>query len=237
MADLANLPNFQPAPRTYSAAELNALFEAITIAVGAVTLAKLQALTTNSLIGRGTAGTGAAELIPCTAAGRALLAAATAAEQRTALEIVAAGGGGLTRRLTANVVTPGTSVATLTQLNLPLAAASEYALRGCFFIGQNAGGSGAKLSIDKLSPLTIGNSFFEIDWSFQANPTATQKVQGTVGNAVYGSNTSAPVMMAKVTGFVRTVLAGDLIVRGGQYNSGDTTTYGEGCWMEAVKLA
>lgn len=54
----------------------------------AVTLAKLADIATDNLIGRSTAGSGVPELIPCTAAGRALLAAADAAAQRTALALV-----------------------------------------------------------------------------------------------------------------------------------------------------
>lgn len=51
----------------------------------AVTLAKLANLATDNLIGRSTAGTGVPEAVPCTAAGRALLAGAAASDQRTTL--------------------------------------------------------------------------------------------------------------------------------------------------------
>lgn len=51
----------------------------------AVTLAKLDDLATDTLIGRATAGTGVPEAIPCTAAGRALLDDAAASNQRTTL--------------------------------------------------------------------------------------------------------------------------------------------------------
>lgn len=50
-----------------------------------VDLATLQFSATDKLAGRSTAGAGAAEDIPCTAAGRALIAGATAADQRTTL--------------------------------------------------------------------------------------------------------------------------------------------------------
>ncbi len=50
-----------------------------------VTFAKMQAIATDSLIGRATAGTGAPELITATAAGRDLLDDTTAANQRTTL--------------------------------------------------------------------------------------------------------------------------------------------------------
>jgi hypothetical protein len=52
---------------------------------GAVTFAKIQDIATNTLIGRSTAGTGDAESISCTAAGRSVIGAADAAAQRTAL--------------------------------------------------------------------------------------------------------------------------------------------------------
>jgi len=56
-----------------------------TIATGAVTLAKMANLATDTLIGRQTAGTGVPEAITCTAAGRNLLDDADAAAQRTTL--------------------------------------------------------------------------------------------------------------------------------------------------------
>lgn len=56
-----------------------------TIDAGVVTLAKMANLATDRLIGRATAGTGAPESIPCTAAGRALLDDADAAAQRATL--------------------------------------------------------------------------------------------------------------------------------------------------------
>ncbi len=56
-----------------------------TIATGAVTLAKMANLATDTLIGRQTAGTGVPETIACTAAGRAILDDASASAQRTTL--------------------------------------------------------------------------------------------------------------------------------------------------------
>jgi hypothetical protein len=52
---------------------------------GAVTFAKIQDIATNTLLGRSTAGSGDVESISCTAAGRAVIGAADAAAQRTAL--------------------------------------------------------------------------------------------------------------------------------------------------------
>jgi hypothetical protein len=52
---------------------------------GAVTFAKIQDIGTNTLLGRSTAGSGDVESISCTAAGRAVIGAADAAAQRTAL--------------------------------------------------------------------------------------------------------------------------------------------------------
>ena len=55
---------------------------------GAVTYAKIQNVSaTDKLLGRSTAGAGAVEEIPCTGAGRALLAATSAADQRSALAL------------------------------------------------------------------------------------------------------------------------------------------------------
>lgn len=58
---------------------------AATIANDAVTLAKMANLATDTVIGRGTAGTGDPEAITCTAAGRALLDDANAAAQLATL--------------------------------------------------------------------------------------------------------------------------------------------------------
>jgi hypothetical protein len=52
---------------------------------GAVTFAKIQDIATDTLLGRSTAGSGDVESISCTAAGRAVIGAADAATQRTAL--------------------------------------------------------------------------------------------------------------------------------------------------------
>lgn len=53
----------------------------------AVTLAKMAQVSTDTLFGRATAGTGNVETIPCTAAGRALLDDANAAAQRATLGV------------------------------------------------------------------------------------------------------------------------------------------------------
>jgi hypothetical protein len=59
---------------------------AATIAANAVTYAKMQDVSaTDKVLGRSTAGAGDVEEIPCTAAGRALLAGALASDQRTTL--------------------------------------------------------------------------------------------------------------------------------------------------------
>jgi hypothetical protein len=54
-----------------------------------ISLAELAEIATDKLLGRATAGTGAVELISCTAAGRALLDDAAASNQRTTLGFVA----------------------------------------------------------------------------------------------------------------------------------------------------
>lgn len=53
-----------------------------------VTFAKMQNISTDTVLGRATAGSGDVEEIPCTAAGRALLDDANAAAQRTTLGVV-----------------------------------------------------------------------------------------------------------------------------------------------------
>jgi hypothetical protein len=89
MGDLANLPTFQASPQAYTHADFNAIFQALTIAPNAVTLAKLQAIATDNLLGRSTGGSGNVELVPCTAKGRSLLAAANNSDAQDALGISA----------------------------------------------------------------------------------------------------------------------------------------------------
>lgn len=60
---------------------------AATINNNAVTFAKIQNIATDTLLGRSAAGTGNVQTITCTAAGRALLDDATAADQRTTLGV------------------------------------------------------------------------------------------------------------------------------------------------------
>ena len=72
----------------------------------AVTLAKIQQVATDTVLGRSTAGTGNVETITCTSAGRALLDDANAAAQRTTLGLG-----------TAATQATGTSGATVPLLN------------------------------------------------------------------------------------------------------------------------
>jgi hypothetical protein len=82
--------------------------QAATIANGVVTYAKMQNVSaTDRLLGRSTAGAGVVEEIPCTAAGRALLDDATAADQRATLALGTAS--------TANTGTGASDVPTITQ--------------------------------------------------------------------------------------------------------------------------
>jgi hypothetical protein len=63
MGDLATLPTFQPLPTTYSHTDWNAIFQALTIAPGAVTFSKFQAVATAVMLGRATAGSGNVEAL------------------------------------------------------------------------------------------------------------------------------------------------------------------------------
>ena len=77
---------------------------ATTIANGAVTLAKMANLATNTMIGRATAGTGVPEAITVTAAGRALIDDADAAAQRTTLALAAIAASGSAADLSAGII-------------------------------------------------------------------------------------------------------------------------------------
>lgn len=80
------------------------------IEANSVTLAKLQQVATDTLLGRSTAGTGNVETITCTAAGRALLDDAAASNQRTTL--------GLGTAATQNTGTSGSVVPLLNSANV-----------------------------------------------------------------------------------------------------------------------
>lgn len=84
------------------------------IEANAVTLPKLQQISTDTLLGRSTSGTGNVETIACTAAGRALLDDAAASNQRTTL--------GLGTAATQNTGTSGANVPLLNGTNVHVSA-------------------------------------------------------------------------------------------------------------------
>lgn len=92
----------------------------VNIEDNAVTLAKMAAVATDTLLGRATAGTGNIEAIACTAAGRALLDDAAASNQRTTLGLG-----------TSAVVNTGTSGAVVPLLN----GANTHASAKCTLFG------------------------------------------------------------------------------------------------------
>lgn len=87
--ELVDFTSFAISPGSITATEL-ASDSVITAKIldDAVTYAKIQNVSdTDKVLGRSTAGPGSVEEIACTAVGRAILAAANAGEQRTALEL------------------------------------------------------------------------------------------------------------------------------------------------------
>lgn len=94
-----------------------------------VTLAKMQEIATDRLIGRSTAGTGNPEQITCTAAGRALLDDADAAAQRTTLGL---GPLAIAERVvkSGDVSTSGTAWANVTGMSFSLAANEVCVIEG-----------------------------------------------------------------------------------------------------------
>jgi hypothetical protein len=105
---------------------------------GSVTLPKLADVATDTLLGRATAGTGAVEAIPCTAAGRALLDDAAASDQRTTLGLG-----------TAATQATGTSGATVPLLN----GANTHASAQCTLFGI---GSISPIATQAANPDTSG---------------------------------------------------------------------------------
>lgn len=107
----------------------------------AVTLAKIQQIATDTLLGRSTAGTGNVETIACTSAGRALLDDVNAAAQRSTL--------GLGTAATQNTGTSGANVPLLNGSNVHASAqCTLFAVGSASPVGSqaaNADTSGATL--------------------------------------------------------------------------------------------
>ena len=100
-----------PADGTFSAAGDAAWDEAHTVADNTLVAAKLSASDTDIIFGRSTAGAGAGEEVPCTAAGRALLDDAAASDQRTTLGL-----GTIATQSAASVAITGGTITGITDL-------------------------------------------------------------------------------------------------------------------------
>jgi len=157
---------------------------AATIAANAVTFAKMQAVSTDILLGNDGAGTAVQE-IPCTAAGRALLDDADAAAQRTTLGVDAAGAVTLT-------AAPG-SDHTATGIKITLTANEGQAFGDVCYIGSD--GDAALADADAyatssalfmcLETVTTGNPASYLALGIARDDTWTW----TVGGLIYLSTT------------------------------------------------
>lgn len=110
------------------------------VEANSLALDRLTTIATDNLLGRATAGTGDVELVPCTAAGRALLGDASAAEQRTTLGAAASGA----------IASSGLTIATSRLAGRTTASSGA--------LEEIAVGSGLSLSSGTLSATAIGDT-------------------------------------------------------------------------------
>lgn len=109
------------------------------VAGHAVTFAKFQQIATDNLVGRATAGTGDVELVSCTAAGRALIAAADVAAQKAILGV---GAGVLNAVTTAQFnKTTDTTLADIPGLSASVNAATTYSFEAVLFCAPDTAGN------------------------------------------------------------------------------------------------
>lgn len=155
-----------------SAGDLNALLAGLSgayIQDNAITFAKLQDISTNTLIGRATAGSGDPEEITCTAAGRALLDDADAAAQRTTLGL-----GSLATK---------SSVATGDIDNDAVTFAKMQNVATDRLLGRDTAGSG---DVEEIS-LGTGLGFTGSGGIAVQDNTTTQKVRVAKGGSLVGT--------------------------------------------------
>lgn len=200
------------------------------VADDAITLAKLQNIATDRLLGRSTAGTGDVEEIACTAAGRALFDDADAAAQRTTL--------GLGTAAIRNVPASGN------------AASAEVVLGSDTRLG--AGGSGLHTAIvvvaEEQPSGTSGGTFTAGAWRTRA----INVERADTGN--HASVASSQVTLAAgtydVTGFAQAVgtnrhqarlqniTAGTTLLSGtSEINTGSTTDGNNSVLLGPITLA
>ena len=202
---------------------------AATIAANAITYAKIQNVSaTDKVLGRITAGAGVVEEIACTAAGRAILAGANAAAQRTTLSLNLVENTALsTWAGTTNVTTLGTIVtgtwtgvtiaianggtgqetaqAAIDALTAVAGATDEHVLTkdtatgNAIFKAAGGGGAGATTALDNLAAVAINTSLI--------SDTATTDDLGSagipwkdlyLGQNIYLPTTSATAGIVKV---------------------------------------
>lgn len=146
---------------------------AATIANDAVTYAKIQnTSTTNVVLGRSSAGGGNVEEITCTAAGRALLDDASAADQRTTLGL----GSIATQAAGAVAITGGTlSGVTITSTSTTITGGS---VTGITDIAVTDGGTGASNAADARTNLGL-----VIGTNVQAYDAGLQSIAGLTTSA------------------------------------------------------
>lgn len=131
MGDLATLPNFQPAPTTYTHTAFNAALAAITVGARTITPAKLSAVNTGKVLGRRTAGAGDMEEQPASAAGFDLLGQPDAANMRIFLGV--AGEAGVRVRQTAQAdSTNNTTLIDIPGMVVTVATGNTYTIESYF---------------------------------------------------------------------------------------------------------
>lgn len=181
-----------------------------TIPDDTVTYAKIQNVSaTDRLLGRQSVGAGNIEEITCTAAGRLVLASATAADQRTAL--------GLGTAATRNTGTSGTTVPLLDGANTwsgasVLNASWTFGNSG-YFIGNAANGYRFNNAADSVNLLVLNDSgLMELRGNFKLTSVGNKHLIAEGANASMGVATlvagTVTVNNTLITGNTRIFLTG-----------------------------
>jgi hypothetical protein len=180
-----------------------------TIGDNVVTFAKMQDISTNSLVGRTSLGTGDPELISCTVAGRALLDDSSAADQRATL--------GLGTAATQNTGTSGAAVPLLNGTNTwsgasTLNASLAFGNSG-YFIANASFGYRFNDSTDAVNLLVINDSgLTELRGNFKLTSVGNKHLIAEGANASMGAATlvagTVTVNNTLITGNTRIFLTG-----------------------------
>jgi hypothetical protein len=224
--------------------DLSLLDPSVTIGTAGKALLALESIATDKILGRSTAGTGNFELLTCTAVGRAVLAAATAAAQRTALGLgtasvlnVPASGnasasevvkGDDTRLMTqtrlistADLTKNNTTLEDIPGLVTGSLEAGDYRVEATIFVNQDTTG-GSKIALTGTA--TASAATYDVS-TVHAVATGFSNTRVTaLGSAVASSGSAGAVMRYDLDGVVTISVAGTLKLQFAQNSANATST-------------